>query len=242
MIDLQTTDEAMEFGRSQRIDGILQAIDKRDRIFDPIQERAAFNLSLDISSRVISSTISNQIQKAFDKYNDKRMDAPEVRPLVPSIPKLRIVEEPLFSGGESDEARLIWGCVAVVIHFGGTLLGALPLIASGESELFDRLKVLGVTEQEIQLVHWITRITFAVLQNLLIEFCVLYLINDSFTYRHVFIGLLIIMSQTATGFAYGIFLYLILKNGVSIMIAAVVTEVAAACICGTWIRVLTYVK
>lgn len=61
---------------------------------------------------------------------------------------------------ESEVVQLIWGAVATISHFSGALIGTLPLCTQNRNGLMDRMKIIGITNYKLQLVHWVTRTLF----------------------------------------------------------------------------------
>lgn len=216
----------------QRIDGILEAKDNIDHISDPDQERASFHLTLDHSSSIISSMLNEKIRNAYDTFNEGALDRSYQLDLKSLVPKLHRATTMFESDNHSEADRLVWGFVAVLTHFAGILLGALPLTVFRKLDIFERVKVLGVTQQEVLLVHWLCRLSYAILQNLLIQICVLYLTSANFSVFHIFVGVALIMCQTAAGFSFGIFLCMVSRSGVLIIMVAMVTEAIVSCLCG----------
>lgn len=99
-------------------------------------------------------------------------------------------------------------------------------------QINDQLSVLGVKEIEMQLAQWLSRMSLAVVQNLLINLCVMTLLNDVFSSCSFAIGWLVIMGQTACGFAFGILLHTALGRATNILLAAIVIELLAAIVSG----------
>lgn len=135
-------------------------------------------------------------------------------------------------GDNTAAVRLIWGAIAVITHFCGTLLGALPLANNSKRQINDQLSVLGVKEYEMQLVHWLSRMSLAIVQNLLINLCAMTLLNDVFSSCSFALSWLVVMGQTACGFAFGNLLYTVFGKAANIVLAAIIMEGLAAILSG----------
>lgn len=191
---------------------------------------AASNLSpelssqLDATSQTLSNILLEVIHEAHQRYknsNNGSLKSPDDEVLKTNL----LVDNTAV-------VRLIWGAIALITHFCGTLLGALPLANKNKRQINDQLSVLGVKVFEMQLVHWLSQMSLAVVQNLLINLCVMTLLNDVFSSCSFALGFLVIMGQTACGFAFGILLYTVLGRATNILLAAIVIEMLAAVVSG----------
>lgn len=182
---------------------------------------------MDVTSKIVSCRLVREIEKAYDRF--KAQDAEG----------FRYIDNPIkqaasFLGNDDDTevVRLIWGAVTVTVHFFGILIGALPLAAQHKSAVLDRFYLLGITKNELLLVHWLSRLCFAIIPNLTIQIVVLCLINQYLNLRNILFGFLVTMGQTACGISFGVFLFWIFNREVPILLCAVIVEILLATVSG----------
>lgn len=183
------------------------------------------DLEMDVTTKMSSSKFTTELQRAYSKLQLENN-------IEEKLPDIRMNDTLFEYNHETEMCRLIWGAVTVVCHFLGLILSALPLAEQQYHSILDRLRLNGMTQNEVQLVHWLTRFTLIIIQNILIILCILSLVKEAFTLRNLLYGLLFGIVQTLCGFSFGIFLFMIFQQAVPILICGVTIEMCAATISG----------
>lgn len=111
-------------------------------------------------------------------------------------------------------------------------LGALPLCVQNRNGILDRMKMIGVTHFKLQVVHWITRTLFIILQNILILLTAILFLGGEFSVYTFFTGLCVITLQSLCGFSFGILLFGVLRKSVPVILTLVVCELIVSSISG----------
>lgn len=215
-------DKAKQFSREKGLHGILTFSKPKldDQIHNP---NDSIELELDETSKVISNTLEDNIEDAFEKYlQQNHLNSSLIH-----------TKGTLFGQHDATEiVRLVWGAVAVITHFCGVLLGSLPLAEQYGLAICDRFYILGVRKCELLLVHWIVGLLFASLQNLLIIITVLLLMHDWMSLQGIAIGWSLEMLQTICGFSFGMIMFELFKDKGNVILFAVIVEILLATISG----------
>lgn len=204
-------------------------------------------LELDASSKLIRSHIIDQLSRP---YGDSVL--PQDNPIFRTIPYSRDTSEnderclaecpvtPFLSNFvnrgteqyESEVAHLLWGAVSTITHFTGALLGALPLCVQNRNGMLDRMRMIGVTNYKVQVVLWITRTMYVVVQNILILITAILFLEGDFSAYAFFTGWIVITLQSLCGLSFGILLFGLFRKSVPVILTLVVCELIVSSLSG----------
>lgn len=202
---------------------------------------------MDASSKLVRSHIIDQLSRAYG--DPKEVDeSPLISvksysrslttndetclaecPITPFISRFR---HNVTKKYESEVAHLLWGAVATITHFSGAVLGAYPLCTQKRNGLFDRMQIIGITHFQLQVVHWVTRTLFIIVQNVVILIGAILFLGGEFTAYSFFSGWCVIVLQTLCGFSFGILLYGLLRKTLRIILVLVVVEFIVSSLSG----------
>lgn len=143
---------------------------------------------------------------------------------------------------ESEVRILAWGALATLAHFNGALMGALPLCTQNRDGLLDRMKMMGITHLQLQIVHWITRLMFIIVQNGFMLGCTMLWLQVKFQAGNFFISWFVIVLQSLCGFSFGIFLYGIIRKQVPVIMCVITLEMLASAMSGNTNQYQRYFK